>query len=579
MISPETIDAIRSRMDIAELVREHVPGLKKAGKNWSARCPFHQERSPSFTVSPERQTFHCWGCHAHGDVFEFLMKIEGLSFYEAVERLALRTGVAIAKKSEYMTPADKERLRIREALALARDFYHGLLLASPDAAAARAYLAKRGVSAGSIETFGLGWAPRSFGAILDEAKRKGFAPDLLVAAGLVKTPEGRSARDFFYGRLLFPICDAKGQVTAFGGRALDDSVPKYLNSPETPVFSKSRTLFGLFQALPAVRKSRRVILVEGYMDAIACHQFGVTEAVAPLGTALTVEQATALGRCATHAVVVFDSDAPGLSAAVRGAETLLHAGLDVRIATVPDGKDPDELLQRAGAEPFLKCLSDACDLVDFRTTLALRGRKAELAPAEKSSIARDILGTIVQCPDEVLKAEWVRRLSQRLRIDEGALLRQLQKEPAAGAARTSAGVRTHGGRGGGFGLPPIDRQILGLLMRQPALAAEVRDADWTSPAAARIWGALRALDASDAAWTSRLMAALSPEDKVLASALLVGDVPSRDPESDLFAALSRLRGEKRLKEIETLMKGEAPADGAIFDEYRKLLAELKGSRK
>ncbi|MBI5883866.1 MAG: DNA primase [Elusimicrobia bacterium] len=583
MISPETIEAIRSRMDIAELVREFVPGLKKAGRAWSARCPFHQERTPSFTVSPERQTFHCWGCHEHGDVFAFLMKIEGLSFYEAAERLAQRTGVEIAKRSEFMTPADQERLRIREALACARDFYHGALLKASEAAPARDYLVKRGVSAGSIEAFGLGYAPRSFDAFIQEAKRKGFGADLLVAAGLAKTPEGKSLRDFFYGRLLFPISDAKGQVTAFGGRALDDAMPKYLNSPETPVFSKSRTLFGLFQALPAVRKSRRVLLMEGYMDVIASHQFGVTEAVAPLGTALTVEHAAALGRYATHAVVVFDADAAGLSAAVRGAETILHAGLDVRIATVPDGKDPDELLQRSGVEPFRRCLADACDLVDFRTTLALKGRKAELTPPEKAAVARDILGTIAQSSDEVLKAEWVRRLSQRLKTDEGALLRQLQKEPGAGKARPSAQIDRPAprsqGPAGNWGLPPADRQILALIMRRPALSAGIREADWTSAAAARIWQALRALDASDTAWTSRLMAALSPEDKVLASALLVGESPSRDPEADLAAILGRLRRERRLREIEPLMKGDGPVDGAIVEEYRKLLSELKGSRK
>ncbi|MBI5623882.1 MAG: DNA primase [Elusimicrobia bacterium] len=584
MISPETIDAIRSRMDIAELVREHVPGLKKAGRNWAARCPFHQERTPSFTVSPERQTFHCWGCHEHGDVFAFLMKIEGLSFYEAVERLAERTGVAIAKRSESMSPADRERLRIREALQFARDFYHGLLLNSGEAAAARAYLAKRGVSAASIENFGLGFAPRRSDTLLAEAQLKGFGSDLLVAAGLAKVQEGRGLRDFFFGRLLFPISDTKGQVTAFGGRALDDSMPKYLNSPETAVFSKSRTLFALFQALPAVRKSRRVLLVEGYMDAIACHQFGVVEAVAPLGTALTVEHATALARYATHATVVFDADNAGLAAAVRGAETLLHAGLEVRIATVPEGKDPDELLQRSGVEPFQRCLAEACDLVEFRTTLAMRGRKAELAPAEKASVARDILGTIAQCPDEVLKAEWVRRLSQRLRVDEGALLRQLGKEPAGGAVRSprAAGTRPSPrpeGGAGGMGLPPADRQILALVMRQPGLAASVQETDWTSAAAARIWRALSGLDVSDAAWPQRLMAALPPEDRILASALLVGESPSRDPEADLSAILGRLRREKRLREIEPLMKGDAPVDGAIMDEYRKLLTELKGSRK
>lgn len=585
--SPETLDSILSRVDLVELVREHVHGLKKAGRDWTARCPFHQEKSPSFTVSSEKQFFHCFGCGEHGSAFKFLMKIEGLTFPEAVERLAERTGVKIARGPETLAPADRERLRIREALAVARDFYHAFLLRSPEAQPARAYLARRGVSAESIEAFALGCAPRSGDAFLAEARRKGFAEGLLVKAGLAKVPEGRGPRDFFCGRVLFPICDAKGEVTAFGGRALEDPdpkypVPKYMNSPETPLFSKSRTLFGLFQALPAVRKSRRAILVEGYMDVIASHQFGMTEALASLGTALAVEHAALLSRYAARVIVVFDSDNAGLAAAARGAETLLHAGLDVRIATVPEGKDPDELLRRSGVEPFKKCLDDACDLVDFRTTLALKGRPAELAPAEKAAVARDILGTISRCPDEVLKAEWVRRLSHRLRTDEESLLRQLHKGGPRTVDRGRSSERVAGPqapRSDLKGLPHSDRQILALVMRRPSLASKVTQSDWSSPVSARIWRALCSADASDASWPARLVGALAPEDKVLASALLVGEDPSDDPDVELAAVLWRQRRERRLKEIEPLMKGDAPVDGAIADEYRKLLSELKGTRK
>ncbi|MBI5209451.1 MAG: DNA primase [Elusimicrobia bacterium] len=593
MIPPETLDAIRDRVDLAELVREYVPRLRRAGRAWTAHCPFHRERTPSFHVNPERQTFHCYGCEARGDAFEFVMKMENLTFYEAVERLAERTGVKLAKRESELTPSDRERLRIREVLALAEGFYHDALLRSSEAAPAREYLKRRGVSAESVAAFKLGYAPRQSQSFLREAQRKGFDASVLVRGGIASSRDGAPPRDFFYGRVLYPIHDAKGQVTAFGGRALDDSHPKYLNSSESPVFSKSRTLFGLYQGLPVIRKSRCAVLVEGYMDVIACHQFGVVEALAPLGTALTPEHAVLLSRYASKVAVVFDADAAGLSAAVRGAETLLQAGLEVRVATVPEGKDPDELLQRSGVEPFKKCLAEAPDLVEFRTGLALKGRPAELDPATKSAIAREVMTTIAQCPDEVLKAEWVRRLAQRLRTDEEALLRQLHRGVPAGGGPGAAGAgarrtpaRPHPDHGAssdqkaGTGvLPPADQQVLSLLMRQPGLVARVAETDWASAEAVRIWKVLAGLDTTAPSWPSKLLEALVPADRALASGLLVDSSPSADPEADLTSLLERRRGEKRLKELEPLVKADAPVDEGVAREYRDLLARLKGTRR
>jgi DNA primase len=343
LIPEETLESIRSRVDIVELVRDFVPQLQRAGRNFKARCPFHQERTPSFVVTPERQSFHCFGCGAGGDVFSFLMKMESLSFTEAAEKLAARAGVEIVRKEEPLGPADAEKLKIKELLETAAAFYHQTLLKSAVAEPARRYLASRKVSPETIAKFRLGYAPKS-GDVAVRAQRKGFSRELVVRAGLA-SERASGLRDYFFDRVLYPIQDAKGSCVGFGARALGEAMPKYLNSPESPVFSKGRVLYGLFQGLADVRKVRRIVLMEGYMDVMAAHQFGLTIACAPLGTALTLDQVALLKRYAGEAVVVFDADRAGQSAALRSAELLLASGLGVRIASVPEGKDPDEFLQ------------------------------------------------------------------------------------------------------------------------------------------------------------------------------------------------------------------------------------------
>ncbi len=572
LISDDVLEAIRARVGIVDLVKEFVPQLQRAGRSYKARCPFHQERTPSFIVTPDRQTFHCFGCGAGGDVFAFLRKMESLSFTEAAEKLAERAGVKIVKTSEALGPAEQERLKIKELLELAAAFYHQTLLKSAAAAAARKYLAARQVSPETIAAFRLGYALKD-GDVAARALRKGFSEELVVRAGLARKTE-RGLRDYFFDRILYPIQDAKGAVVGFGARALGEAMPKYLNSPESPVFSKGRVLYGLFSGLPAVRKERRVVLMEGYMDVMAAHQHGLPTACAPLGTALTLDQVALVKRYASEAALVFDADRAGENAALRSAELLLSAGLEVRIATVPQGKDPDEFLQAHGLAAFQKCLAAAVDLAEFQTELALKRRPGTLGPADKSAVAKEVLATIARCPDEIIKDEWLRRLSQRLDVDEASLRRQLSKHaevrPRPAAALRAEPAALAGG----------EEDLFIYVFMQSGLFKSLREADLGSGTSLRIWRALAGLPLPwPADWPTRLRDGLSPEDNSLVQSMLLkaDELDGSEAAARLEEVLFRRRARTRYEELRGIMTRDGRLAPAELEEYLKLATALKGS--
>ncbi|MDP3543394.1 MAG: DNA primase [Elusimicrobiota bacterium] len=601
LIPPETLELIRSRLDIVELVGEYVP-LTRAGRNLKARCPFHQERSPSFIVTPERQTFHCFGCGEGGDAFSFVMKSESLSFMEAAEKLALRAGVKLEAARE-LGPADKERIKIREANEFAAHHYHDLLKKDPAAEAARAYAAKRRLKKESVEGFLLGFAPRN-GTLVSAAERKGFSADLLIKAGLAAKRADGSLRDYFFDRFMFPIRDVKGAFVGFGGRTMGDGEPKYLNTSETPVFSKSKVLYGLYEGLAETRKARMTHLMEGYMDVISAHQHGLKNACAPLGTALTSDHALLIKRYVDKLFVVFDADNAGQAAAVRGAEAAISAGIKVLVASVPEGKDPDELLNSKGLDVLKSALgkgldlnihdydaswqkrfatisdgSTSKDLVEFKTEYLIR-KAGELTPEAKSAIAKEILLTIAQSPDDVVKDVWVRRLAARLEVSEDSLRRAGGKAIPQGSRRAAspAFVST-------MQVAPVnpavlttnDLQLLGLLFKTPATAAELQSSDLESASAREIVAALRGI-ALDGKWAPRLLDALQPAERAVASRLLNDDLGYDDPAATLLAMTAKRRSQRRMKELEPLVFS-GQVDPGLRDEYHRLAAELKGTKR
>ncbi|MFA4885958.1 MAG: DNA primase [Desulfotomaculaceae bacterium] len=394
LIPEEIIETVRLRSDIVEVVSRYVQ-LKKAGKNYTGLCPFHHEKTPSFTVAQDKQFFHCFGCKVGGNVFRFLMLKENLTFHEAVDVLAQRAGIAIPLSD---SPAWQEKDLKREGLKkvnnLARDFFRQVLQQHTAAAAARQYLAGRGLSPEMLERFQVGFALPGWNSLLDYLVRKGYQPQELVDAGLVVKNETGSYYDRFRNRVIFPIWDTLGQVVGFGGRVLDDSLPKYLNTSETSFFSKGRTLYGLHLARQSIREKGQVIIVEGYMDVITAHRHGVTNAVASLGTSLTSEHGKLLLNYSRDIIIAYDADTAGVAATIRGLDLLLELGCQVRVITIPDGKDPDDFLGKHGSGPWEELINRAHTLIEYKLQqAAARGNVSTVA--DKTEVMRQVFPGLV----------------------------------------------------------------------------------------------------------------------------------------------------------------------------------------
>lgn len=419
---PETIiDEIQARSDIAELIGRYVP-LKRTGRHYKALCPFHKERTPSFVVNTDKQIFHCFGCGVGGNVFGFLMQHDRLTFPEAVHQLGDHVGVAVPAQSR----SDDGRSEQLHALLEQICRYFERRLAHPQhGRAGRAYLARRGVSEATRQAFRLGVAPTGWNGLLRAASATTIAQDVLEEAGLII--KGKTGYyDRFRNRLVFPILDARGRVVGFGGRSLDGQEPKYLNSPETPVYHKGRHLFGLAQAKEALLAAKTAVVVEGYFDCVVLAEAGLTHVVSPLGTALTEEQVRLLKRYAPQVVLAFDADAAGETATLRGIDLLVEAGLEVRVAQLPAGVDPDEYVLARGREGLERLLGESLNI--FECLVAMAARRFALDRTEgKVQAAQFILPTIARVPNAMLRSEYVHLLAGRLQLDEAAVLEELKK--------------------------------------------------------------------------------------------------------------------------------------------------------
>ncbi len=374
-IAPDFLDEIRARVGLGDVIARHV-SLKRAGRELSGLCPFHNEKTPSFTVSEEKGFFHCFGCGAHGDVIGFVMRQEGLSFPEAVERLASEAGLEMPRATPAEREAERQRANLHDAMERACRFFEAELR-SPRGARALAYLAERQIDAATIARFRLGYAPDSRTALRNAVMDADHPEALLVEAGLLIRPDSGTPYDRFRGRVIFPIADRRGRVIAFGGRTLGDGTPKYLNSPETPLFDKSRVLYGMATAREAAHRNRRVIVTEGYTDVIALNRAGYAEAVAPLGTALTESHLHALWRMAPEPILCFDGDEAGKRAARRAAERalpLLEPGRSLQFVSLPPGLDPDGLVAEGGSGAVDACLAGRRGLVELVWEMHAEGR-------------------------------------------------------------------------------------------------------------------------------------------------------------------------------------------------------------
>ncbi len=429
-ISDQTIEEIRSRTDIVQVIGERVP-LKRAGTAWKACCPFHHEKTPSFHVNPQRQRYHCFGCGEDGDAFTFLMKHDGMTFLDAVRHLADKCGVEIVEQDDGGRGARARRLYQVNAEAAA--FFHRCLLQTAAAAPARAYLEKRSLGPDVVELFELGYDPEAWGTLDKFAETHGFTKREMVEAGLGLLPDGAQSaallRDRFHGRLMFPVKDHQGRVVAFSGRVLDKaaSPAKYVNSPETDIFKKARVLYALDKAQRPIANAphREAIVCEGQIDVIRCHACGFPRAVASEGTAFTDEHAKLLHRYADSAVLLFDADGAGRKAAVRTAAILLAEGIPVRIARMPDGEDPDSFLLSHTKEEFQAILDAAIGPVPFHVA-HLRAQEADPDGADAAGrIVKEVLQTVAACANAVHKARMVQELAKQMDLPEDAIRAEL----------------------------------------------------------------------------------------------------------------------------------------------------------
>ncbi|MCM8786822.1 MAG: DNA primase [Candidatus Omnitrophica bacterium] len=421
MIPEEFINEIQAKTDIVELIASYIP-LKRMGRNFKTLCPFHNEKTPSFFVSPQKQIFHCFGCGEGGGVIQFVMLYEKVTFPEAVEILAKKLGLEIPYQK-----ADKNKILLYEAVAEASNFFHKTLLENKEAKEALKYLSKRNIDMDIIKKFQIGYSLGK-NTLLDYLRKKGFSIDTLEKASLV-IPQKDGYRDLFCARIMFPIFDVRGRVLAFGARLLADDIsgaPKYINSFEGPLYSKREHLFGLNFSKDDILKNDCVIVVEGYLDMITPFAYGIRNIVASLGTALTLEQIRLIKRYTLNVILLFDSDSAGQNATGRAIDLLLENELNVGIVTLPAGYDPDALIRSKGKEYFFKILEQKKDFFDYKLNILKNTHDIDSITG-KTSIANSMLSTIYKLKSEIQRYEYVRKLADVLKIKEEVLIAEARK--------------------------------------------------------------------------------------------------------------------------------------------------------
>ncbi len=583
MIPDSILNQIQERTDIVELIAQYVP-LRRAGRSFKANCPFHNEKTPSFVVNPDKQIFHCFGCNVGGNVFGFVMKIEKKDFREVVEQLADRCGMELPKDKPVDSEASRRTELFAKANRMASDFFRKTLLESREAENARAYLKSRGIDDATAEEFKIGFAPDAWDALLKVLKPE-VQDALLERTGLFLTrKEGNGHYDRFRNRVMFPILDSKGVCVAFGGRVMDDSTPKYMNSPETEAYVKGRHLYGMFQGRKAIREGDQAIVVEGYMDLIACHQAGVQNVTASCGTALTTEQARLIRRSTNNVVMLYDADKAGEAATLRGLEIFLEEGMDVKIVRLPEGHDPDSYVRACGAGRFRSELSGSKTLFEYKLSL-LKSRYGTTTLEGKVKVANEMVALFQKVKNEILRSAWLRELSKELSLPEEALAAEMRKGPREAGPRAP---EAQGEPATPIEVPLIEKQILGVLLELPALAAtareELRDEDFKHPLMRKI--VMQLFEIGEPVTAARLITLYQEEPdaaRVISLACAEADIlaDKKKAFADCVAVMKRSRFKNRLTSLRIEMQeAERAGDMSRRDQLMRDFNELnRGMRQ
>ena len=537
------IDELKSRADIRKIVEGYVP-LKKRGANWMACCPFHQEKTPSFSVNPAKGFFKCFGCGKGGNVFTFLMEIEGLNFPEAVRRVAEISGVSLPlTENESNLEAARTRREAERKLAekiiqlnkAAADFWQKQLFSNENKARdALAYLRSRGIDEGTCRRFQIGYAPDKWDSVVNLLKGLGADDELMIQSGLVsKNEEKNRIFDRFRNRIIFPVLDDRGNTVAFGARAMGDDQPKYLNTPETAAYVKGRHLYGLFYAKEAIRKAKFAILVEGYLDLIALSIHGIENVVAGLGTALTAEQAALLARYSRRVVINYDGDSAGIKAARRAILELAALDMDIKVLVLPDGQDPDEFIRSRGAAEYKQVRGRALPFIAFALESAMNGRSMTNA-RERSDAIEETLPVIAAIRNPIEKRQFFDEAMAYFGIEDASLKRDLWKTVKSSLTSDPEAIAKQARRVARPKITVAEQYLLELLIHDRELRSRIlpviEPSDYEHLATARIFEALYKLEEMNAEPEIGILNDLVGDDEIardLVPLLLIGE-PKRE---------------------------------------------------
>jgi DNA primase len=582
-------DDVRQQADIIRVVSDYV-ALKKRGANWIACCPFHSEKTPSFNVHPGKGIYKCFGCSAGGNVFDFVMRLEGLSFPDAVRLVAEKSGIPVPREVAPQPGADRAdrwRKRLYELNEWACEFFEHQFGASPEGRRALEYFEGRGVTSATRERFRLGYAPGSWDALSAHLASRGASREEIADSGLVTVKEtGGGYYDRFRGRVMFPIFDAQGRAVAFGGRTMGDDKPKYLNSPETAVYTKGNHLYGLVQARDAIRKSGFAILVEGYLDVIVPAQEGIDNLVASLGTALTESQARLLRRYMSRPQVIvnYDPDTAGQAATTRSFETLLAQGFKINVLSLPGGLDPDEYVREHGATAYRDLLRTTTPYLDYVVDRAM-GAHDLTRPSGKADALNDVMPFIAQIESQLERVEYARRVAERMHIDEDILRKELRRaaarrEPKIDRDRVAPRP----------GMTDLERRFLVVLFGdsrvRSSVLPEIEVADIEGLASEPIFRALleahRSGESVGYAEISDNLSDTARQDLASLVAVELSDIAAawkgsyeENVASEAQSCLAQLRRTRFQRDLETLQKEIRQAEAAGDDERRVALTMRK----
>ncbi len=577
-------DFIRSRLDIVELIESYIP-LKKAGANYKANCPFHKEKTPSFVVNPAKQIYHCFGCHRGGDIFSFVMEWEQITFPEAIQRLADRCGYTLTGQSSDEAPIKKSKKdRLYDCLSTAASLFHYILCNDKRGQHAMEYLQRRGISEDTINLWRLGFIPSGSGLIRHNLQKKGFSEEEMLKCGLIKKDERTGAlKDRFFNRLMFPICDQQNRVVAFGGRVLDNSEPKYINSPETSLYRKSKVLYGFSHARESIRNDKSVLIVEGYFDVIQLHQSGVTRAVAPCGTALTEEQLTFLKRYVEQMVLAFDSDQAGINAVVRKLDPILEQSINAKVLSLPPGEDPDSYVKNFGVENFENLIQQGEPLLDFRLKLLIDqyGLEDEFA---RTKIAQSMMSLISKVSNKLLAETWLKKIEEKLGFSQNALRNELNTTKRKELKRAQYNTQRHERKQveqapEKQAIPPWEKELMRIILSHDDLLLEkaknvLQKKYFFSKIIARLWETIVSNEQLPPNTLSDTMLERFRDDnevRTLITEIMSGNVEDKNFEIVFEDAFKRTRKEYIERQINSCMEALKHAN---TDEASSLLQQL-----